>query len=279
VASLQLDNLKRRWVTCRESGITARISNGCRPIGGYDLDFVCTFSKPTRQRSCSRQECMPTAEAILAGATSIANEWRALAVAWHIVLAVVFVAGLKGWRPSNRQTAYVLVALVVSVSAAAWTGGNPFNGTVFAVLSLTLVWLSNRVSADAVRFAAPLVAITGVVFIAFGLGYPHFVATDRWIAYAYSAPLGLLPCPTLSAVIGATLLFGSLGSNAWSIPLVIAGFVYGSIGVFVLGVKLDYVLLAGTLALFGVLTSFHLPLQSSRRSRVTSNRVASRGMP
>ena len=43
------------------------------------------------------------------------------------------------------------------------------------------------------------------------------------MAYAYASPFGLLPCPTLSVVIGLTLIFGGLQSTAWSVLLIAAG--------------------------------------------------------
>ena len=39
--------------------------------------------------------------------------------------------------------------------------------------------------------------------------------------------------------------------NAWSITLAAAGLIYGAVGFFVLGVELDYALLAGALVLVG----------------------------
>ena len=117
------------------------------------------------------------------------------------------------------------------------------------------------------------------MLVAFGWGYPHFLETDRWMTYAYAAPLGVLPCPTLSAVIGATLIFGLLGSVTWSITLAAFGLVYGVIGVFVLGVQLDYALLAGALVLVGALSGFASPLASDQTAS-TSNRndAPARGM-
>jgi len=152
-------------------------------------------------------ETMPTSHAILAGAVAIANEWRTAAVAWHVALAVVTTAVVCGWRPSNRVAGYALSAPFLSVSAAAWTCGNPFNGTVFAALFLVLLALAKRLSREPVRFGGPVLATLGAIAIAFGSGYPHFLETDRWTTYVYASPLGVLPCPTLSAVIGATLLF------------------------------------------------------------------------
>lgn len=214
---------------------------------------------------------MPSADAILASATTIANEWRTVAIAWHVVLAVLLTAVFCGWRPSSRVSACVLSVPLLSVSIAAWVWGNPFNGTVFAALSVFLLAVASRLSKDPVRFGAPILAIPGALLIAFGWGYPHFLETDRWMTYAYAAPLGVLPCPTLSAVIGATLILGLLGSVTWSITLAAAGLVYGVLGVFALGVQLDYALLAGALMLVGALRGFASPLPSDQRA-ATSNR-------
>jgi len=223
---------------------------------------------------------MPSSEAILTGATAIANEWRAVAIAWHVVLGVVLAAVFCGWRPSIRVAAYILATPFPFVSAAAWVWGNPFNGTVFAVLFFVLLAFASRLPRDPVRFSRPVVAIAGALLLAFGAGYPHFLETNHWITYGYAGPLGVLPCPTLSAVIGATLVFGLLGSAAWSMTLVIAGFAYGTVGVFGLGVQLDYALLSGALALLGALTSFTWSSRSGpAASSLHSTTAASRGMP
>jgi hypothetical protein len=196
---------------------------------------------------------MPSSKAILDGLTAIANEWRTVAMAWHALLTLLLIAALCGWRPSNRVTAYVLSAPLLSVSAAGWVWSNPFNGTVFAALFLFLLALARHLSKEPVHFGTPVLVIPGVLLVGFGWGYPHFLEADQWTAYAYAAPLGLLPCPTLSMAMGATLILDLLGSSAWSTTLASAGLVYGAVGVFALGVTLDYVLLAGTLMLGGAI--------------------------
>ena len=222
---------------------------------------------------------MPSADAILASASTIANEGRAVAVLWHGVLAVLLTAFFGGWRPSTRVAAYVLAAPLLSVSAAAWVWDNPFNGTVFAALFLFVLRVASRLSNDPVRFGSPILATIGVMLVAFGWGYPHFVATDHWLTYAYAAPLGVLPCPTLSAVIGATLIFGLLGSVAWSITLAVAGLVYGVVGVFVLGVQLDYALLAGGLVLVCALRRCAPPLRVDHAASTSNtNEAPARGL-
>lgn len=190
---------------------------------------------------------MPSTTDILSGLTSIANEWRGIAIAWHVLFAVWLVAVVAGWRPSTRVAGYLLVAPFLSVMAIAIVTGNAFNGAAFAALVLALVFAANRLPREPVRFASPRLTVAGALLIASGWGYPHFLGTERWTSYLYAAPLGILPCPTVSAVTGVTLVFRQLGSRAWAFTLATAGLAYGAMGAFVLGVTLDYVLLVGAI--------------------------------
>lgn len=195
---------------------------------------------------------MPSADAVLASLTAIANEWRAFAIAWHLFFANQILALCVGCRPSRRTVAFSLVFPVVSVSALAWLSGNPFNGVVFLALAFLLRGFAYRLTVQPVRFASGPMLVAGSLLVLFGWVYPHFLATTRWIEYAYAAPLGLLPCPTLAALIGLTLILDLLQSKAWSIALATTGLFYGAIGVFRLGVPLDYGLLAGAIVLGAV---------------------------
>jgi hypothetical protein len=195
---------------------------------------------------------MPSSETILAGAAATANEWRTLAIAWHIFFGTLLIALLVGWRLSYRAAGYLLVAPLLSVSALAWVSGNAFNGTIFAALALLLVSRASHLSAQPVSIAPPMLLVPGALLVAFGWGYPHFLKVEHWTAFTYAAPLGVLPCPTLSLLIGFTFVFGRLHSKAWSFTVAAAGFAYGAMGVFTLGIALDYGLLAGALLLGAV---------------------------
>ena len=194
---------------------------------------------------------MPSPEAVLTGLTTTANEWRSVAIVWHVLLAAFALGLLAGWRPSERLAAALLAAPFLTVSAGAWASDNPFNGTIFALLALVLIGAARRLPRGEVSFApAPLVA-AGASLVLYGSTYPHFLQTGTWTAYLYAAPFGLLPCPTLSVAIGFTLMLGLFRSRLWCWALVAAGIAYGAIGVWRLGVVLDYGLLAGA-ALLGI---------------------------
>jgi hypothetical protein len=212
---------------------------------------------------------MPSAETILGTAAAIANDWRTLAIAWHVLLGTLLSALLIGWRPSNRVVGYLLAAPFLSVSALAWAAGNPFNGTVFALLAFCLAGLAIGLSIEAVQVAPPQLMVPGMLLVAFGWTYPHFLNAESWTAYVYAAPLGLLPCPTLSTAIGITLVFGALRSAPWSAVLAAAGIAYGAIGVFSLGVTLDYGLLAGATVLGAAVVMI-----ATRAERTTASIVA-----
>ena len=203
-------------------------------------------------------------ESILAGLTGIANDWRWLAIVWHILLAAGLVRLVAGWRPSSRLLSQLLVAPLLCVSLVAWLSGNPFNGTAFGVLAATLLGAAKRFSKASVRLDSPARVAPGIALILFGWTYPHFLTTDSWTTYLYASPFALLPCPTLSAVIGITLLFRDCRSSLWSTALVVAGLVYGAMGVFRLGVALDWGLLAAAAILATTLARDHAGWRSVR---------------
>jgi hypothetical protein len=195
---------------------------------------------------------MPSSTAILAGLTTIANEWWTVAVFWHAYVALLLVAIAARLDCSVRLLGGLLVLPLLSVSALAWASGNPFNGVIFAGLSYTLASIVYRSPPRTIRIASGPPLLLGVVFVAFGWIYPHFVETSHWSGYLIAAPLGLLPCPTLSAIIGLTLIVSGLESVAWSVTLAGAAVLYSAIGVIRLAVVTDIVMFAGAATLTAV---------------------------
>jgi len=175
---------------------------------------------------------MPTPEHILNSLSAISNEWQAL---------------VKGVRLPKRSAGILLPLPFLSVSALAWLSGNPFSGSTFALSGAALIIVATRLPVDGVRIAPWWVMITGMFMFAFGWVYPHFLDTISFVPYLYSAPTGLIPCPTISIVIGLSLIMGNLGSRAWSIVLGAMGFFYGIIGTTILFLPLDWGLILGAL--------------------------------
>jgi hypothetical protein len=190
---------------------------------------------------------MPTPEQILDGLTSIANSWIWLALFWHGYFAIFALALLGGFRPARRLTGLLLSLPLLSVGALAWLAGNPFNGTTFTLSGAALIAIATFLPRGSVLTAPWWAVVPGVVMFAFGWVYPHFLDTDSVMPYLYSAPTGLVPCPTLSIVIGIAMVVGGLGSRAWSFVLAGMGLFYGVFGAVRLGVQIDWILLFGTL--------------------------------
>jgi len=190
---------------------------------------------------------MPSPQQILEGLSAIATEWRWLAIIWHVLLGAAILAYVSGWRPRRRFAGLVLVAPMASVSALAWQAGNPFNGAVFAILAVLLFVVAAGLPRSAVRPASVGFSVAGAVLVVFAWVYPHFLPDGAWFRYLYAAPVGLVPCPTLSLVIGLSLLFGGLGSRLWAGVLSASGLVYGLIGWLRLGVAIDAILLVGAI--------------------------------
>jgi hypothetical protein len=202
---------------------------------------------------------VPTADAVLAWAASVANEWRWLAIIWHVALAALLVA-VSLARIQERVVARLLVLPIVSVAVLAWLSANPFNGLVFTAVGVLLLRSVKHLPRSAASRAPRGWRLDGWALVAFGWLYPHFLITDSWAAYAYASPFGLLPCPTLAVVVGVTLALGGLRSARWNTVVAAAAVLYGAIGVFRLGVILDVWLLVGGILLAAT------ALPASRRS-------------
>lgn len=192
---------------------------------------------------------MPNSQSILEGLGAIANEYRFLAIAWHAVFGLCLTALALGLRPSRRLAGVLLAVPAASVSALAWLKGNPFNGTVFALLAVALGAQAVRLAPEPVRFGGAWRFGAGALLVSFGWSYPHFLETETWTSYLYAAPLGLIPCPTLSALVGAALMLDGFAIRGWPLVLAAGGTLYGLIGWLRLGVTMDLVLLAGAVLL------------------------------
>jgi hypothetical protein len=210
---------------------------------------------------------MPSPDVILSGLAAIANDWRGLAIGWHLWLAVLVGLFTGGWRPSVRTAGSLLVAPLVSVAVLAWFSGNPFNGLVIAAVAGALSVALLRISNDPVRFASAAWIAPGGALIVLGVTYPHFLQAEFPAVYLIAAPFGLLPCPTLAVVIGSTLTFANLRTRLWSMTLLLAGLLYGTIGVFRLGVQLDWALFVGVILLGAKVANDRTPWRAVRATR------------
>jgi hypothetical protein len=192
---------------------------------------------------------MPSPAQILETLASIASGRTAMAIAWHVVLAAVVAAVLAGWRPVRKPAGTAMAVPLLSVASLAWVYGNPFNAIVFLLFAVLLAALGSGLPAGRVTPAPAWARIVGASLVAFGWVYPHFLAGGPWWKYLYAAPTGLIPCPTLSALVGLTFLAGGFSSRAFPLTLGFLGLFYGAFGAFRLGVTIDIVLLTGSVVL------------------------------
>ena len=191
---------------------------------------------------------MPAPEVILNGLAVIANEWRWLAIAWHAAVVAILIYALSR-RPLQRTLAMLLTLPLVSVSALAWWSGNPFNGIAFLSLALVMGLAATRMDQRAITVGRRSRVAIGILLLGFGFVYPHFLQTHSWTSYLYASPLGLIPCPTLAAVAGISLIFNTFGSRLWAAGLTVALLAYGVIGMVALGVWMDAMLIVGAVTL------------------------------
>lgn len=215
---------------------------------------------------------MPTPQSILENLRLIATDAMMVAALWHVLVSVAAIAIARGWRPSRRRAGVLLALPVGSVSLIAFAYGNPFNGILLGTVAIALGVVATRLGDDKTRRGARSATAFGVTMIVFGWTYPHFLESHAPAIYLVAAPTGVIPCPTLSLVIGFALLSGGLGSRAWSLTLAGAGLFYGLFGALRLGVGIDLVLVFGAAAL--VVVAFGLSSRGVRRIPVSAPQAA-----
>jgi hypothetical protein len=192
---------------------------------------------------------MPTSSEILASLQRIANEASVVAVVWHLVVGLAIVALAFGFRPSIRSAALSLSLPLASVAITAFFFGNPFNGAVFTVTTVVLTALAVSGSTAPIGSHKRWTTLLGLCLVAFGWLYPHFLVGRSIVAYLYASPLGILPCPTLALVCGATLWASGLVRGAWRLTLAFAAAFYALFGLLRLGVFIDAFLLLASAGL------------------------------
>jgi hypothetical protein len=192
---------------------------------------------------------MPKTEDIINGLQTIVNEYSTFAIIWHAVFYLLLAAIIFKWQPSNKSLALILCLPLLSVAVFAWLTGNPFNGILFSVLTILVLIFGLKASNQSIEVSQVPFQVIGILMIVFGLIYPHFITGDPLLKYLYASPAGLIPCPTLSIVIGILLVFSGLGSQSITLTLTAFGLFYGFFGVLKLGVYLDTFLVFGTLSL------------------------------
>jgi hypothetical protein len=191
---------------------------------------------------------MPTANEILDGLRAISNNYILISIYWHMVIYFsILLLLLVLWRPTNRMSVLLLSLPFITVALLAWFNSNPFNGVLFSILSIYCLITGLKLSQKEVKYSPWPYRIAGILLLLFGLWYPHFIEADSVWVYLYSAPSGLIPCPTLSIAIGIALIFNGFNSNPLKIIFLFYGFFYSLFGILKLGVYLDVVLLLGTL--------------------------------
>ena len=196
---------------------------------------------------------MPASTQIHEQLAAMSTAFAPLAAAWHVAILAVVAAILAGWRPSKMVFATLLLApLTLSVGSLAIAFGNDFNGVSFALLTLALFVIGSRFSDDVAVVRGPVwSSVLGVALILFGVGYPHFV-DGPWYAALATAPVGVVPCPTLAVLAGATLVGGGLGSRALPVVLALWCGCYAAFGILRLGVTVDVGLLVALVGLIAI---------------------------
>jgi hypothetical protein len=202
---------------------------------------------------------VPTPSQILETLSALAQKWWVLAVVWHLYFAALAASLALKWRPTKSLAALILAVPLLSVVVMAWLSGNPFTTSILGAVFIGLTAIGWRLPKTPLHIPVGPLLVPGVLMVLFGLVYPHFLGAAPVLTYLYAAPVGIVPCPTLSVLVGFSIILGSMGSRSWGLLLGAAGIFYGAFGALHLGVTLDWALFLGAVVL--LLVVWKQPLQ------------------
>jgi hypothetical protein len=188
---------------------------------------------------------MPNPEQILNGLTLAANQYIWLNIAWHIIAFALLAFLFTGRKLNQKLLASGMSMGLLSVGYIAVQVSNPFNAVIFALFALIFGIYTLKFKKIEVGVKWDLITVLGLIMVLFGFVHPHFLVAKSWVNYLYASPLGMIPCPTLSAFIGFTLMLKGFQSKRWMFTAGIIGLFYGIFGVVRLKVELDIMLIAG----------------------------------
>lgn len=180
-----------------------------------------------------------------------------------VILALVgfFLARRKIASPFLAALVGALSVTVALMSVVFEEQGNP---VVFAMFfALGLVWGREALVIPREVRPAPARLILACAFGLAAFFYPHFVE-GVWGAVLF-APVGVIPCPTLILACAALLATGRSFSLLAAAPTWVLGALFGALGVFYLGVKADWILIAAVAASIAAYFTARVPVKSRRR--------------
>lgn len=166
-------------------------------------------------------------------------------------IASPFLAGLVG--ALSVTVAFMFVAFEEQ--------GNPVIFVIF--LALGFVWGREAL---VIPFESRVSLQRIILACAFGLAaffYPHF-GQGVWGALLF-APVGIIPCPTLILACAALLATGRSFSLYAAVPTWVMGILFGALGVFYLGVKVDWILIVAVPASIAAYFTARVPVKPRRR--------------
>lgn len=194
---------------------------------------------------------MPSTEFIISTLTNLVNDYKYFSIIWHLFFFALIIFIYNKNKPSNKITSIILIIPLLSVSMFAIIQKNPFNSIIFGLLFIVLLIIGLKLSDEKIKISINFWTISGLILIAFGWIYPHFL-NSNFILYLIMAPIGIIPCPTLSIIIGFALLLNGFDSKLWTITLSLIGIFYGLTGTLALKVYIDIILLAGSVILMSM---------------------------
>lgn len=159
-----------------------------------------------------------------------------------IFLSLIVIFFAKDNKLRKYSIYFSILTLSGSVLINAICGGNKFHIITFALIFLTILF---GIITNNEQFNRPeknINTVFSIIFLIIGIWYPEFVEANA-LTYFFVSPMGIVPCPTLIAIIGLMSLYYDK-VKIIQFMIIFMGSIYGIIGTFVFKVYFDIWLIA-----------------------------------
>lgn len=185
----------------------------------------------------------PSTDSILTQLNEAARQGMALSPFFRLALIILILVSIRKKRLlSDYLAGYVGLGIMAAGVMAVSFEGKTSLFTFVVLFPLGLLWGREALTLPSrPRPSALPIAVSGL-FAAYAVFYPHF--TSGVMGPILFAPLGMVPCPSLALALAAIMATGRGYSLYTVIPTWVIAAFYGAVGIFHLGVAVDWGLVA-----------------------------------
>jgi hypothetical protein len=200
---------------------------------------------------------MKTPEAITSMLENVSEETKSYSAFVHLLFLVVIGLGLLVEKIRNDLFSFFIAFLSLSATVISVKYVIAPNVIIFGMFFVLIIhaYLTKNPNLD-LKNIPPVNLLFGILGLAFGFWYLHWVESPIWLNALLYSPLGVVNCPTMATICGFLCLSREPRSAVLEATVALITLYFGFFGIFRLGAYVDVSLILCGLFLIVRLSSY-----------------------